>query len=327
MAHMIMEHDNMFSVGTTPWHGLGVVLDNPPSVEEALAKANLDWTVIPLPLYAVKPGDIFEEVEPRAIMRVDTEEILGTIGANWTPLQNAEAFGIFAPLVEDKSLLLETAGSLKNGRRVWILARINSDSAEIGKGDEVRPYVLLSNAHDGTMAVRFGFTPIRVVCNNTLSAAEKDGSSRLIRIIHTPRLHENIGALRDMLNLSKASFEATIEQYRFLASRDVNETDLMRYIRIVFDQKLEGPESGPNGGKKEEEKPKPTENKIIELFESGIGSDLPKARTWWGAYNAFNEFLMYHRGQNADNRLNSAWFADGWKLNQVALNTALKMAA
>ena len=165
MAHEIMENDNMFSVGSVPWHGIGNVLDNPPTIIEGLEKANLNWTVSTLPLFCQTPAapiqsetrtrnaGSFQPVNHQAVMRNDTMEILGVVGQNWTPLQNIDAFGIFAPLVEDKSILLETAGSLKNGRRVWILARINADSAEIGKGDEIRPYVLLSNAHDGTMAV------------------------------------------------------------------------------------------------------------------------------------------------------------------------------
>lgn len=130
MAHEILENDQMFSVGITPWHGLGNVLDNPPSIEEALQKANLNWTVSTLPLFCelpVPPVSVgrftrkaprMYEVTHRAVHRDDTHEILGVVGPNWTPLQNIDAFGVFTPLVEDKSLLLESAGSLKNGRRV-----------------------------------------------------------------------------------------------------------------------------------------------------------------------------------------------------------------
>uniref|UniRef100_A0A6M3IXL3 DUF932 domain-containing protein n=1 Tax=viral metagenome TaxID=1070528 RepID=A0A6M3IXL3_9ZZZZ len=323
MAHEIMENDNMFSVDTIPWHGLGTILDKPPSVIEAIQAANLDWEVDLLPLLArTAPKDSpmtrLIELPERAVRRTDTGEIFSIVGPTWTPLQNREAFGVFEPLVESEDLLLETAGSLKNGRRVWVLARINADSADIGPGDEVKPYVLLSNAHDGTMAARLGFTPIRVVCNNTLSYVESSERSQLVRVIHTPKVYENIKALRDMMDLTKAAFAASVEQYRWLASRDIVQGDLERYVKIVLNPK--DAEAGVAALTR-------TEGKVIELFESGRGHNLPKAKSWWGAYNSVTEFLSWVRGNSAENRINSLWFADGYRINERALETALKMAA
>ena len=330
MAHELWSQDSMFSVGKAPWHGLGITLDNPPTIIEGLEKAKLNWEVQLLPLFCQPPkiAGGYQEVSERAVMREDTSEILGVVGANYVPLQNKDAFSIFQPLVESKEIFLETAGSLKNGRRVWILSRINSPGAEIGKGDEIKPYILLSNAHDGTAAVRFGFTPVRVVCNNTLSMAEMGHKSKLVRLIHTSNMYENLEGLRNMINLSKATFTATIEQYRWLANKDINQADLEKYVKIVLDPEIEKAiASAQLKGEAFEMIMTPTSNKIINLFENGIGSDLPKARTWWGAYNCINEWLMYHRGRNADNRLNSVWFADGYDINKTALNTAMKMAA
>jgi len=329
MAHEIMENDNMFSVLETPWHGLGVVLDSPPTIEEALIQASLDWTVEKMPLFYNVGDNNFLEIDSRkAMMRMDTMEVMGVVGSNYTPLQNVEAFNIFRPLVETKDILLETAGSLKNGRRVWILARINTDGAEIAKNDEVKPYVLLSNAHDGTMAVRFGFTPIRVVCNNTLSMAEFGGSSKLIRLYHMGNVVDNLETLRDMLDLSKAKFTASIEQYRLLASKEINQTDLEKYVKIVFDKEFEKALEEA----REKDEPieyilTPTQNKIVELFETGRGSDLAKSKTWWGAYNAVNEWLMYSHARTVDNRMNSVWYGDGYYINNRAMETALKLAA
>lgn len=320
MAHEIYEHDNMFSVGETPWHKLGVVLDNPPTIEEAIKTANLDWEVRLLPLYAQVEEGHSLKVSNKAVFRNDTREILGIVGSSYTPLQNKDAFTIFEPLIDDKSLLLETAGSLKNGRRVWILGRINSDGAEIAKGDEVRPYVLLSNSHDGMTAVRFGFTPIRVVCNNTLSAAEDNNFSKLIRLWHTSNLQSNLDGLRNILDLAKGSFISSVEQYRYLASREINQGDLEKYVKIVFVPNFEV-------GEATEMILTRTEKKVIELFETGRGANLPKAHTWWGAYNALNEFLMYERGRTVDNRLESVWFADSYVMNRRGLDTALRLAA
>lgn len=178
------------------------------------------------------------------------------------------------------------------------------------------------------MAVRFGFTPIRVVCNNTLSAAESGSTSQLIRLIHSTNLYDNLETLRDMLDLSKASFTATVEQYQWLAGRDINEEDLVKYVRIVFDSSLEKEIEEAEG---KEASPAieatPTVDKVINLFENGKGAGLPGQRTYWGAYNAVNEFLMWERGQSIDNRLTSVWFADGYSLNKRALDVALKLAA
>lgn len=332
MAHEIMENDGLFSVGETPWHGLGEVLDSPPTVEEGISKAKLDWTVTLMPCFARVPMGENQwrgiEIPHQAVRRDDTGDILGVVGQAYQPLQNRDAFGLFAPLVEDKSLLLETAGSLKNGRRVWVLARINTDGAEIVKGDEVKPYVMLSNSHDGTMAVRFGFTPVRVVCNNTLSAAVSSDQSQLMRIIHSGQLYGNLEALRGLLNLTTASFQATVEQYRWLAGREINQADLDRYVRIVLRPEMEQELKAAQEKEEGIELPQtPTIGKIVRLFESGRGAGLPAAKTWWGAYNAVNEWLMYERGHSDDNRLNSAWFADGYEINQRALNTAIRLAA
>lgn len=323
MAHEIMENDEMFSVKVTPWHGLGIVLDNPPTIEEGLKISKLDWEVNMLPLYAKTDREI--EAPAQAILREDTQEILGVVGPKYEPLQNVDAFSVFEPLVDSGDLSLETAGSLKNGRRVWILGKINVDGQEIEKNDLVNPYVLLSNSHDGTMAVRFGFTPVRVVCNNTLTAAERKGTSNLIRLIHRTGIKENLEILRNILDLSKKSFEASIDQYQWLSTRQINQDDLEKYVKILFSDK---PEKTYNEFSQDDKDRKLTrsENKVIELFETGRGSDVA-GTNWWRGYNAFNEFLLYEKGKNQDNRIDSAWFGDGQRWDSMALDFAMRMAA
>ncbi len=322
MSAEIQEHDMMFSTMETPWHGLGVVLDSPPSIQEGLKESKLDWDVKKLSLYAKTDKEI--EVPAQAIMREDTQEILGVVGMSYEPLQNTEAFDIFDPLVSSGDLLLETAGSLKNGRRVWVLGRINTDGKDVGKDDPVNPYVLLSNSHDGTTAVRFGFTPVRVVCNNTLTAAERASSSNLIRLIHRKGIKENLEELRNMLALSKRSFEASIDAYRWLASRQINQKDLEKYVKIIFSDK---PEETYKNFTQDDKDRKLTrsENKVIEFFEQGKGSIA--GTNWWRGYNAFNEYLLWSRGIKIDNRIDSAWFGDGKRWDSLALDYAMRMAA
>lgn len=331
MAHEIMENDGMFSVLETPWHGLGKILNSPPSVADAIEAAGLDWTVELFDLYARMPvGDRWRAipVEHKAVRRMDTGDVLGVVGKTYIPLQNTEAFDIFEPLVADGSITLETAGSLKNGRRVWVLARIKNGDGEVGKGDEVKPFVLLSTAHDGSMAARLGFTPIRVVCNNTLSYAESTNTSKLVRVFHRGDMVGSLKALRETLDLSTATFATTIEQYKWLATKEISQADLERYVKITFAPDFEQVLKDAQAKNEAVEMLlTPMQKKVVDLFENGRGQDLPKARTWWGAYNAVNEWLNYMRGSNQDNRLNNLWFGDGYTLNGRALDNALRLAA
>src|SRR5690606_1423164 len=152
------------------------LLQHAPTTAGPRRAAELDWPVETVPAFADVDGSLIPAPEARHVIRRTRAgaEVLGTVGKRWTPLQNRDAFRWFDPLLADGDCELEAAGSLKGGRNVWILARVRSIApVTVGRrpDDEVRPYLLLSNAHDGTRAVTCAFTPIRVVCWNTLSAA------------------------------------------------------------------------------------------------------------------------------------------------------------
>ena len=321
MSHEIMEHDNMFSVNEVPWHGLGVVLPEAPSVDDALRISCLDWRMRGLPLYAQQPRGVNKPSRTKlpinthmALQREDTGEVFTIVSNKYEILQNEEAFDIFRPLVDDGSIALETAGSLQNGRKVWVLGRIMAtDEREVKDGDIVRPYVLLSNSHDGTQAVRMGFTPVRVVCNNTLSMAITDDRSQLVRVYHRGGLQTNLEELRGTLNLGVARFEASAEQYAKLARARINQDDLTGYIRVVL----------------ETEDETPRERAIMDVLLNGRGLGVREQDvvTYWDAYNAINEWMLWRRGQSADNRLASAWFGDGYILDRRAFDYAVKLAA
>lgn len=352
MAHEI---ETMAYVGETPWHSLGVRLDNPPTTAEAMAAAGMNWEVATQPLYT-RSG---VEVTHRATYRVTDGRILGVVGPDYTPLQNADAFSFFDPFLAAGEATIETAGSLKGGRRVWVLAKLNRDPSVIVPGDAIQKYVLLANSHDGTLAGRVGFTPIRVVCNNTLSAAVTGDVSKLLRVRHTKGVKLALEAVRETMNLANATFEATAEQYRGLARKQVNAADLETYIKLVFPTAKVGkaapaPKPAPivadDGGSALEsilagyqgvgvttpladiadetvaQKESRSVEIIRELFEGGQGSQLPGVRgTYWAAYNAVTEYTTHHRGRSDENRL-SAMFADGAAINARALNVATTLA-
>ncbi|MCP4446086.1 MAG: DUF932 domain-containing protein [Myxococcales bacterium] len=313
MSH---ELESMFFVGRTPWHGLGTALDCPPSIDAALEVAGLDWNVECRPLY-LQSG---VEVAAQAVVRDFDESVLGVVGPRYHPLQNKDAFAFFQPLVEDKLVDLETAGSLSEGKKVWVLARIVGDPLVVQGDDVVERFILLSNSHDGSLAVRVGFTPIRVVCSNTLAYAHETGASRLIRILHTAGAKDTLDGVREIMSLADRSFTATAEQFRYLASKPIVAADLQKYVERVF--------AVPEAADPSKQSCPRVLGQVIPLFENGKGSEMASAKgTWWGAYNAISEHLTHYRGRSADSRVNSLWFGDSAKLNRSALSTACMMAA
>lgn len=321
MAHRV---ETMFSVKETPWHGLGNVINDAPTVGEGIKAAGLDWQVGLEPLFT-NDG---EKVTHQAVRRDGDKSILGVVGPKYQPLQNAEAFEWFQPFLDAKAAHLTTAGSLCEGRKVWVMAEIG-DPLTIVKGDEVRRFVLLSNSHDGTQSVRVGFTPIRVVCANTLAMAHSDAESQLLRMRHTKGLKDELKRVQEIMNLANSEFEATAEQYRALAAKKiVNRNDLRDYVKRVM---LLTNKKDENGNETDEltKKSADTYAAILENFDSGRGvSEAKKAKgTWWAAYNAVTEYLSYARGKTSDGRLDSLWFGEGFKINEDALDVALEMAA
>ena len=145
----------MLNNATAPWAGIGTSVTDSDTVAGAMADAGLDWSVGIEPLYRKNAdGSVGDPVSRRAVVREDINTVLGTVGPKWTPYQNADAFQWFQPYIDGKHAQFETAGALGNGSVVWILAKLARDNVEIALGDEVSKFLLLSNAHNGTLAVR-----------------------------------------------------------------------------------------------------------------------------------------------------------------------------
>ena len=316
MAH---EVESMFSVKQTPWHGLGQIIENAPTSREAMKLAGLDWHVNVVPIFTEQQIEIPGHY---ATQRATDGQILGLVKGGYRPLQNSEAFAWFDPFVAAGEATYETAGSLRQGSRVWILAKLTRSPSEIVSGDFVEKFVLLSNGHDGKVSVRAGFTPIRVVCANTLANAHSSAESKLMRVQHSSKVVESLDAVREIMDMADASFEASMEQYRALSRRRINQKDLEKYVNQVF---YPGRETPPEG----EASPKSRVLESIQrLFEEGRGADIPGVRgTMWGAYNAVTEYLGYERGPDDSTRLNNLWLEDGARLNAQALQYAYQVAA
>lgn len=318
MSH---EVEQMFSAGNVvPWHRLGNVIEEAPSISRGITLAGLDWEVGTKPLFT-EDG---EGVPARATYRKDTGAILGVVGTRYTPLQNKEAFEFYEPLIDSGLVTLETAGSLKEGRRIWVLGKINRDPIVIvpKADDTIEQYILLSNSHDGITAIRCGFTPVRVVCWNTLSWAhnlaqdQEKNAGKLLRVRHTKNAKQALHEIRDVMDLATQTFSASADQYRALAEHDCNEADLKRYVRIVWGHKPD-----------DDAACKTVLPRVEELVECGAGNDLDGVKgTWWAAYNGITEYLSHQRGSSDEKRLDSLWFGSGVNMNRKALEVGLEMA-
>jgi phage/plasmid-like protein (TIGR03299 family) len=314
MAHEI---ETMAYFGELPWHRLGTALEEGDLYDwhSASRKAGLDWTVEMVPLVT---ADTQAQVDHRAVRRTSDGRVLGVVGPRYAPLQNRDAFAWFQPFLDAREAALHTAGALRQGSRIWVLAKMNRDPLVIAEGDTVEKFILLSHGHDGSLAVRCGFTPVRVVCANTLAMAHGSDASKLIRVKHTKEILMNLANIREVMDLANAEFEATAEQYRLLARKSINQADLRQYVRRVLKV-----DDGENPGTRLQN----IAEEIARLAEAGRGNNLPSIRgTYWSAYNGVSEWLTYSRGRSEDNRLNSLWFGDSALTNRHALEVALDMA-
>ena len=309
MAHAI---ENMFSVRQTPWHGLGEVLADHPTIETAIEKAGLNWRADVEPAFDAHGNDI--SAFANIVRRSSDKSILGVVGPKYRPLQNSESFEWFRPFLESGEVNLTTAGSLHSGRVVWVMAEINRGTSVITSGDEIRKFVLLSNSHDGTQAVRVGFTPIRVVCANTLGMAHRDSESKLLRVRHTSKVVHTLSAIRDTVDMLDEEFNATADQFRALSKMKINRKDLRKYVKLVF-----------GIGDEPTARQETLIDDCISRALTGKGQT-PDNLTGWSAYNGVTEYLSYataHRTRDA--RLDSLWFGDNKKVIDTAITLALAL--
>jgi len=351
MAHLVQ---SMFSVNEKPWHGLGKVLDTPPtSVAEAIQIAGIDPEIETQPLYLADG----RKVERNAVVSKANGFVYGTVSPDWQPIQPREAFAPCEPFLAAKAATIETAGALDEGRRVWMLLKVNKpDSVIVPQADDrVQKYLLAAVGHDGTLAFRLGMTATRVVCNNTLSVALRDGQSSHVRITHRTRnAAQAIEAVTATIQAVDARFEQAAKIFRALAAvRITSAAQLRRYIAAVYDlkpKKIEqaAPSRNANSfadllsgdvalsGHTAIHAAKPgeanamaeeLESRVLDevqgLFEGGQGAQLPGVRgTGWAAYNAVTEHLTWHRGRSQDNRMNNLWLGQAGPVAR-ALPTAV----
>ncbi len=219
--------ETMFYTREKPWHGLGTKVEKAPESAEALKMAGLDWQVLQEPIYT-DAGDKISGY--KANIRSTDRKVLGVVTDRYKVIQNTEAFS-FTDALLGRGVRYETAGSLQEGRKVWLLARLPREY--IISGERISPYLVFSNTHDGSGAVKAAVTPVRVVCNNTLNLALRT-SKRSWSMIHTGNISEKVQEAEDTLFLADKYMDSLAGEFERLRKQTLSDQQVRKYIELLL---------------------------------------------------------------------------------------------
>ena len=204
--------ESMFYVRTAPWHGLGTKVIEAPDSEGALVAAGLNWNVVQEPIYT-REEEMIDGY--RANVRDSDRRVLGVVTDRYKIVQNREAFAFTDELLGE-GVRYETAGSLQGGRRVWLLAHMPREY--IISGERISPYLLFSNAHDGSGAIKVALMPIRVVCQNTLNLA-LNTAKRSWSMNHTGDIRGKMQEAKDTLFMAETYMDELGKEFESLRKK------------------------------------------------------------------------------------------------------------
>ena len=334
MAHNV---ETMAWTNEEPWHGLGERVDGNLTPKEMAKAARIDWTVSKRELWMGggedSDGSLLRVPGNYALVRDTDNRVLSpSVSEGYKPFQNLEVIEFFDKFVKAGDMTMETAGSLRNGQFIWALSKLKSDF-ELPGGDKVNGYLLLMSPHKVGFGLWIQFTPIRVVCNNTLSLAlgfnldSKQGMSVAAQqkgVFRFPHLSEFDGQAKRMAEEALGLSTNQMSEFRaaaaVLASAPANEEEIRDYLLDVFGVRRAIEE----GVQKREPK---AITHVMEALEKAPGADLKSARgTWWGAVNAVTYAIDHTLGANRDSRMSSAWFGERSTYKRRALSLALEKA-
>lgn len=219
--------ESMFYVRETPWHGLGTKVMEAPDSEGALIAAGLNWNVIQEPIFTGKNEPIRGY---KANIRDSDRRVLGVVTDRYKVIQNHEAFAFTDELL-GQGVRYETAGSLQDGKKVWLLAHMPHEY--IISGERISPYLLFSNTHDGSGAIKVALTPIRVVCNNTLNLALST-AKRSWSMVHTGDIRSKMQEARDTLFMAERYMDELGKEFEALRLKKLSDQKVMEYIEVLL---------------------------------------------------------------------------------------------
>jgi len=315
MAHMV---ETMAYAGEVPWHGLGVPVSNDLTPVQMMEKAGLDWKVHEVESFIEFNGKRMPTGQ-KSLIRETDGKILTNVGADWNPVQNETAFEFFSEFVLSGNMEMHTAGSLKGGQMVWALAKV-SESFDLFGGDEVESYLLFSNPHQYGKAIDVRFTPIRVVCNNTLTLSLDQNAQRSVKVGH--RTEFDADMVKESLGIAHEKLATYKEMAEFLGKKRYSADALIEYYNTVFprtaDKRVQGKALSIDTLSR-------NAKMAHDVLETQPGAEYAEG-SWWQAFNSVTYITDHVQGRNADNRLYSSWFGSNQVRKRDALKTAIEFA-
>lgn len=318
---------SMAYVNETPWHGLGNKLAPRQPLEVWAEQAGMNWTIQEAEVRFVSAGtgaplgSIHAFPDQKVLYRSDTQAPLSVVSRRFQVVQPHEVLEFYRDLTEVGGFELETAGVLKEGKKLWALARTGQNATLKGR-DKINGYLLLATACDGTLATTAQFTSVRVVCNNTLAVALGD-SSGAIKVPHRSQFDPQ--AVKRQLGIAISSWDGFMARMKALSECKVKGDTAESFLRRVLTYTVAVTPDG-NGRAVNDR----ALRAVYDLYLGrGKGAELASAAgTAWGLVNSVTEYVDHHRrARSADHRLDAAWFGQGASIKQKAWEEALKLVA
>lgn len=325
-----MAHELDFSLGRAaiayageaPWHKLGSKLSPDAPLEVWQAEAGLAWQALRSQVRYVDQHGGERTANRDVLYRSDTGAALGVVAAGYKEVQPDEVMGFFRDLTTRLGFRMEVAGALRGGARIWALARVHEGA--IVRGDDlIRPYVLLSTSYNGSAATVAQLTAVRVVCNNTLTAADNAAGEARVSVWHTSSFDAD--AVKADLGIVAGTFDGMLARIQSLAARQVSQSDVDRFLVGLLDKPAKPePDAEPVDVRASR-----TYQRLLSLFDGGqIGAELASTKgTAWGLVSAVTEYVDHHAGRSDDTRMDSAWFGNGRSLKARAFEQAAELVA
>ena len=219
--------ETMFSTREKPWHGLGTIVAEAPDSREALTLAGLDWKVIQKKIYT---GDRKPIPGYRANVRDSDNQLLGVVSDRYRVVQNEDAFA-FTDALLGEGVRYETAGSLQSGRRVWMLAKLPHEYIILG--EQISPYLVFSNTHDGSGSIKVAMTPVRVVCANTLNLA-LNTTKRCWSAKHTTNITDKLEEAKETLLFATSYMKELGAEFEELCKVRMSDRKVMESVKELL---------------------------------------------------------------------------------------------
>jgi phage/plasmid-like protein (TIGR03299 family) len=326
MAHNLWIENgkaHMMFAGQLPWHGLGTQLSGPATSAEAIEAAGLDWRVRKVPLYAIEGPGIAHVPKYYGVVPEDRWgkpdcPVFGIVSEDYHPLQNSEAFEFFDSIVGKKVAMYHTAGALGKGEQVWILAKLPG-MMDITSSDGAEKYVLLSTGHDGRTCVRVILTPVRVVCQNTLTLALQSGEE-IARAYHTRNMARQLASAKKKVQTLLKGFDTMHAAFQAMAKHKMTETTAKAYVDRVF------PVPADLADRKVPDWILQDRANCVHLYHNGKGNDDAGSReTLWAAYNGITEYVDHWRDRGDRQHMYAVCFGRGFQIKNRAYQQARTM--